>query len=154
MQCQVLSEIKMSSASETHHTRQPEHRALLCEVGPCTSRPGNLSFLQLCSYVPLDLAGFVLAVGTLQPPIGATPEPLRISCIHNLPPNQHHTGGKKQAPAKKVTDKQHGSKHHKMSPVINPAIDTALIFHYPRLERTIKQYADIVHQKIKHRQHN
>jgi hypothetical protein len=43
--------------------------------------------------------------------------------------NQHYQGCKNQTPAVEIFNKQHGGKHHKMSPVINSAIHTAFIFH-------------------------
>lgn len=86
----------------------------------------------------LNLAGFILAVCTLQSLIGAAVKPLRILRIDYLPVNQHYAGGKKQTPAKEITDKQHGRKHHKMPPIINAAVHTTFILHNQRLERAKK----------------
>ena len=67
--------------------------------------------------------------------------------------NQHHTGSDKQTPAKKILNKQHGGKHHKMSPVIDSAIHTATVLHEKLLKWTEKQNTNVVTQKEKHGTH-
>ena len=57
---------------------------------------------------------------------------------------QNHQGCEKQAPAVKILNKKHRRKHHEMSPIINAAIDTALIFHKSHLERAKKQDANVI----------
>jgi len=74
-------------------------------------------------------------------------------CINYFPLNQHNTRCKKQTPAVEISDKEHRGKHHKMSPVINTAIDAASVFHDKTLERTEKQNANVVAEEIKYRQH-
>lgn len=71
----------------------------------------------------------------------------------DLPADQHHAGSKEQTPTEKVLDKQHGGKHHKMPPVVNPAVDAAFVFHNICLKRAEKQNTDIVTKKIKYGQH-
>ena len=58
--------------------------------------------------------------------------------INDFPMNQNNTGNKKQTPTEKVPDKEHGGKHHKVSPVIDAAIDATFVFHNKRLEGTIE----------------
>jgi hypothetical protein len=76
-----------------------------------------------------------------------------MSGINNFPMNQYHYRSKEQAPTKEISNKQHWCEHHKMSPIINSAIDTAFVFHNECLERTEKQNADVIAQKIKNSQH-
>ena len=102
---------------------------------------------------PLDLAGLVAAVLALQLLIGSVPEPLRMLVVDDLPVNQHHTGGKKQAPAEKIPDKQHRRKHHEVAPVVDSAVDAASVFHNQMLERAVEQDADVVAQIIENGQH-
>ena len=84
-------------------------------------------------------AGSVFTILTLQSPIGTAEETLRIFGVQKFPMYQYNTRGKEQTPAEKVSDKQHGRKHHEMSPVINPAVHTAFIFHDKGLKGAKKQ---------------
>ena len=72
--------------------------------------------------------------------------------IVKFPADQYDTGCEKQTPAEEIADKEHRSKDHKMSPVIDPAIYTAPVFHDFELERTIEQNADVITQKVEDRQ--
>ena len=112
--------------------------------------------LRSCACFPdpiFNLAGFFLAVFALQNPVGSFPETLRMLRILKLPVDQYHNRHEEQAPAVKIPDKQHGRKHHKMPPVVDPAVDAALVSHQIRLERAEKQYTDIIAKVIKYREH-
>jgi hypothetical protein len=66
---------------------------------------------------------------------------------------QNNTGGEKEAPAEKTANKQHGGKHHEMSPVIDAAIDAALVLHDKVLERAEQKDADIITEEVKDSEH-
>ena len=73
--------------------------------------------------------------------------------VGQLPVQQYHAGCKKEAPAEETTDKEHGGEHHKMSPVINPAVDAAFILHNTCLEGAEQKDADIIAEEVENRQH-
>ena len=73
--------------------------------------------------------------------------------VVQFPADKYDTGSEKQAPAEKIAYEQHGRKHHKMPPVIDPAVDAAAVLHDLKLKRTVKQNADIIRQEIQHCQH-
>ena len=102
---------------------------------------------------PLDLACLFFAVRALQRFVRAAPEPLRVTGVGDLPVDQDNQRGEEQAPAVEVLDEQHGREHHKMSPVIDPAVDAAFIFHNKGLEWAEEQNADVVTQEIKYCEH-
>jgi hypothetical protein len=66
---------------------------------------------------------------------------------------QDDTGGEKEAPAEEAANEQHGGKHHKMSPVVNAAIDAALVLHNKGLERAEQKDADIITEEVKDSEH-
>ena len=63
---------------------------------------------------------------------------------------KHDKRGEEQTPAVEARDKQHRGKHHEVSPVVNPAVDTAFVLHEKRLERTEEQDADVVAEEEEH----
>lgn len=71
----------------------------------------------------------------------------------NLPVNQNNKRHEEQTPAVETWDKEHRRKHHEVSPVIDSAVDAALVLHKEGLERTEQQDADVVAEEEKHRQH-
>ena len=77
----------------------------------------------------LHLTDLIITISALQIAVRTIPKSFRMPCINNLPLYQHDTGCKKQAPAKKISNEQHRCKHHKMSPVINSAVDTTAVLH-------------------------
>ena len=101
----------------------------------------------------LNLTSLILTVPALQRMIRPAIKPLRMLRIHNLPFNQHDQRSKEQTPAQEIRDKKHGREHHKMSPVINPAVDTAPILHDECLEGAEQQDANVIAEEIKYRQH-
>ena len=76
-----------------------------------------------------------------------------MSRVGNLPAEKNNKRCEEQTPAVEAWDKQHRSKHHEVSPVINPAVDTAFILHEEGLERTEQQNADVVTEEEKNCQH-
>ena len=76
------------------------------------------------------------------------PESLRMVGIGDFPADQNYACSKEQTPAKKAFDEQHGSKDHEMSPVKDPAVDTAAVFHDPGLEGAEEHDTDDVGKVI------
>lgn len=79
-------------------------------------------------------AGSFDAIAATDGIIRPMPESLRMVGIGDFPADQNYACSKEKTPAKKTFDEQHGSKDHEMSPVKDPAVDTAAIFHDPGLE--------------------
>ena len=94
----------------------------------------------------LYLAGLVLAAGTLQDFVGAFPEPFWMRCVYELPVKKHYAGHEEETPAVEVLYEEHRRKHHEVSPIVDPAVDTALVVHDERLERAEEQDTQIVTQ--------
>lgn len=82
-----------------------------------------------CCQAFFNLTGLFLAVRALKGLVGTAVEAFRMLCINDFPFDQNNDGGKKQTPAKEVLNEKHRGKHHEMSPVIDPAVDTAFILH-------------------------
>ena len=76
--------------------------------------------------------------------ITSKPKIFRMFCITHFPFDKYDKCCKKQAPGKEIFDKKHWGKHHKISPVIDSAINTAFIMHHKGLKWTEKQYANII----------
>ena len=93
-------------------------------------------------YLLFNLTGFILTVRTLQNPVGAVPEALRMLCVCQLPVQQNYAGCKEETPAEETADKEHRGEHHKMPPVIDAAVNAALILHDKGLERTEQKNED------------
>ena len=79
-------------------------------------------------------AGSFDAIAATDGIIRSMPEALRMVGIGDLPADQNDACSKEKTPAKKAFDEQHGSKDHEMSPVKDPTVDTAAVFHDPGLE--------------------
>jgi hypothetical protein len=52
-----------------------------------------------------------------------------------------------------MPDTDHGGKHHKIPPAVNPAVYTALVVHDMALEGTVDQDAHIVAKEIEDTDH-
>lgn len=76
-----------------------------------------------------NLTGFFLAGAALKCLVRTFPETFRVTGVLYFPMNQHDAGSEEQTPAEKVLNKEHRCKHHKVTPVINPAVDAALVVH-------------------------
>ena len=66
-----------------------------------------------------------------------------ISPLH-LPAYNHSSSHKEKGKAVKCAEEKHRCEHHKMSPVVNSAINAAAVFHTESLKWAENQYADIV----------
>ena len=73
--------------------------------------------------------------------------------IDDFPFNQDNAGGKKQTPTVKILNKKHRGEHHKMSPIVNTAVDAAFILHNKCLEWAENQNADVITLEVEHGQH-
>lgn len=119
-------------------------------VGVTEGEDVGIYFLERALYA----AETVLAVFTSQTDIGAVPEPFGVARVYYLPAYQHYAGGEKQAPSEEARHKKHWGIHHKMTPVVNAAVDAAAVFHDERLEGAVYQHTYKVAHKIKERKEN
>ena len=69
----------------------------------------------------------------------------------NFPAKHNNNAGKKQAPCKEITNKQHRGKHHKMAPIKNPTIHATFILNKKTLKRTPNHDTDQVAHIVKDR---
>ncbi len=86
--------------------------------------------------IVFQLTAFVFTMSALQDLIRSFPKAFRVFRIDHFPMDQNNNGHKEQAPAEEVSDKQHRCKHHKVAPVINPAVHTAFVLHDKGLKGT------------------
>ena len=85
------------------------------------------------------------AVFTGQTAVAAFKKTFGIESFEYLPFDNKGKRYTKQTPGVKVLNKNKGQKHHGIIPVIYLTGDTALVFHYPFLERTEEQYTYHIH---------
>ena len=114
----------------------------------------DLKFCFSADNTVFHLAGTICTVSALQAAVTAMVKSLRMTCVDKFPVYQYHTGHNEKTYCIEVVDKNHRGKYHKVAPVVYTAVYTALVFHDMTLERTVKQYSDIVAEKEKHCQHH
>ena len=88
------------------------------------------------------------AVFTGQTAIAVFKTTFGIEGFEDLPFDNKSERYTKQTPGVKVLNKNKGQKHHGIIPIIYLTGDTALVFHYPFLERAEEQYAYHIHDGI------
>ena len=93
-------------------------------------------------------------MGALEILVGAFPEAFGVFGVDDLPVDQYDGGGEEETPAEKIADEQHGREHHEMAPIVNTAIDTALVLHDARLEGAEENDADGIAQEIEDGDHD
>ena len=96
------------------------------------------------------LTKLLFAVRTGKATVGRLAKAFRVSINRNLPANEQQQRQSQQAPRVKPGNKQERRKHHCVIPIINPAGRAAAISHHPRLERTEKQNANQITDRICH----
>lgn len=101
----------------------------------------------------LELAGLIFTVRALQGLVGTAPEALRMARVDDLPVKHDNAGSEEKTPAEEIFDEEHRREHHKVSPVIDAAVDAAFVFHNKGLERTIEKDADVIGEEEEYRQH-
>ena len=104
-------------------------------------------------YFLFNLTGLILTVRTLQDPVGAVPEAFRMLCVCQLPVQQYYAGCEEQTPAEETADKKHRGEHHKMPPVIDTAVNAALILHNKGLERAEQKDTYVITEEIENCEH-
>ena len=75
-------------------------------------------------------------------------------CVCNLPANEHDDGCKEQTPGKEILNEEQGCVHHEVSPVENPTVDAASVFHDEGLEGAPYHNTNQVREIEKHRKQN
>ena len=88
-------------------------------------------------------------VSAFQVTVGILREPLRMPVKGYLPSDQQSYRQKQKAPRIDPSYKEQWRKHHGIIPVIDPAGSAAFILHKKRLERTEKEYADQITNRIR-----